>query len=101
MARVAVQLAFVWAEYTIDMVGKTADHLQQPGFTGGAKIGYPGFDHMPGTVKFMALRQIGPAPFRLLDGEICIEITIRLLGRGDKLDNIIRSGFQTLVWLLA
>jgi hypothetical protein len=68
--------------------------------TGGLKMGGGGLEQMPGVVKFVAQvlfldPAFGARPFvRMLriDGPGRIEITVRLLRRGKKRDQLIQLG---------
>ncbi|MNC54092.1 hypothetical protein D3C75_1035550 [compost metagenome] len=66
----------------MNMVGKAAGDIQQGAFAGGFVERHCGFEQMAGTVKLMALRQIGPAQAGLFQHVPGVEIAVLALGGG-------------------
>ena len=101
MTGITLQLVFIWTKYAVDMIGQTANHLQQASFSRGLEEGDSGFNQMTGAVKFMTLRKIAPAFFGCFYRKVSIEIAVFALGGGDQFDYLVGGFFQFGVRLLA
>ena len=51
-------------------------------------MGDGGLDQVPGAIQFVPVAQVGPALLRLDDGEVDVEVAVRLLGGGDQVDHL-------------
>ena len=102
LARVAVQLyqgrldlrmpgdagAPGWSEHRVDMVGKAPGYVQQLPVAGGPVIGDRGLHQVPGAVHLVASAQILPAPVRLDDLPVRVQVTVVGLRRSEQVDGL-------------
>ena len=72
MAGIAGQLALFRAKHTVDMVSHAGHDIQERALSGGFIIGHRALDQVPCRVQLMALLQVLPTMFWLLDCKICI-----------------------------
>ena len=64
-------------EPVADMIRQSDADVQQLVLTGSFVQGNARLDHVSGAIKLMAFQQVGPAVFRLLHGEVGVEVSIR------------------------
>ena len=94
MPRIAVQLALLGPQHSVDGV-HIADHgVQQLPLAGDLEVRHGGLDQVTGTVELMVVLQIGPAPFQAIDDVIGVQIAVRLLGRDHLVDRAIDGRLQ-------
>lgn len=94
MAGAAAALAFAGAEHAADQIREAARHIQQAALAGGLVVGDGGFDQVAAAVKLVSLRQILPAVFRMLNGDVGIEIAVVLLRAGNEIDRLVRQALK-------
>ena len=81
-----------------DVLGNVVRHplhdLQKGILPGGFIVGNGSLHHVTGAVQLVAFQQILVSVLRLLDGEIGVQVAIRLLGPSDDVDHRVRPLFQ-------
>lgn len=78
----------------IDVVGITAQCIQQLALASGLVVCDSTFDQMAGAVQLVPIAQIPPAHLGLGDDEMGVEITIWLLGVDDLISQLVNQCFQ-------
>ena len=81
----------------VDVIGEPAGHVEKRPLVRGAEMGDRGLEHVPGTVQFVRVLQVGPALVRFLHREPRIHVTVRLLRAGDEVDDLVQPRFELLV----
>lgn len=94
MPAVAAFLSSFSPKDRINRVGITADDIQQFRFAGCLEVRHSCLDHMPCTVEFVPMPEIRPSLVRLDNGIVRIEVTIRLLCRGDQRNHLIEKAIK-------
>src|SRR6266576_7211134 len=95
--RVTAFLARFSAKDGIDVVRITTQRIQQHALASGLEMRHRSFDEVTGTIQLMPVTQVRPALLRLDNGEIGIEIAIRLLGGDNKTNNFVNLCLQRRV----
>ena len=87
-------LDFPGADMGGDVVRHPLHDLQKGILPRGVIVGNGSLHHVTGAVQLVAFQQILVSVLRLLDGEIGVQVAIRLLGPGDDVDHRVRPLFQ-------
>ena len=101
MTGIAVQLARLGPDHTVDMVHQLQGHVHERPLAGGPVIGHGGLDHVARHIQLVVVLQIRPAPVQSVDDVIGIQVAIGLLGVGDRLDRAVRQGFKVRIGMPA
>ena len=96
---IAVYLPFFRAECPADKIRELRYNIKKLFLACGFIVRHCRFDHMAGSIQLMSFRKIGPAQSRFLDCEICIQISVRLLGPPDQIYGLVCQFFQFFISL--
>jgi hypothetical protein len=72
---------FFGTEHLADVVGEADGHVEQRAGAGCTKVGHGGLEEVAGAVHLVQV-EVGPAFVRPLEGEVRVEVAVRLLGVG-------------------
>ena len=89
MAGIAAALALARAEHAAHQIGEAARDVEQGPLAGGLEVGDGGFNEVTAALELVPLREILPAVFRMLNGDVGVQIAVRLLRAGDKRDRLV------------
>ncbi len=89
VSAVAPGVGTVVREDLVDQVGVPLDDPQQRGLAGRDGVRDGGFDQMAQTVELVRVAEVGEAAGRIDDGEVGVEIAVRLLGVGEERDDVV------------
>jgi hypothetical protein len=84
----------VWPEHGVDAVDEPPGDTEQPVVAGGAPVGDRRLDQVPGAVELVAVGEVGPAPARLRDRVVGVDIAVVALGRRHQLDQRLAARAQ-------
>lgn len=85
------------AEALADVICEANADIQQTPFADGLIKCHSGFHHMPGTVEFVTLQEVCPTVLRFLNGEIRVQVAVRLLTKTNKCNNAVDTIFKVSV----
>ena len=94
---VATLLSTSAPEHLRDVIGVAAQRVEQGALSRGIIMRHRCFDQVTGAVQLVRVAQVRELPLRLHDGEIDIQIAIRLLCRSDQCDYLIQQGIE--IWI--
>ena len=77
------------AEHRINVIGEFRGDAQKIALAGGLKVGHGRLEQVAGAIKLMLVAQVGPLFAGLLHDEITVEVTVRLLGGSDGIDDFV------------
>src|SRR5436305_438386 len=80
MSRVTAFLTWLGTEDGVDVIYIATHGIQQSTFARGLEMSHSRFNEMASTIQLMPITQVRPALLWFNNGEIGIEIPIRLLG---------------------
>ena len=87
------------AEGRVDVVGEAAGDVQQAIAAGRAVVRDGRLEQVASAVELVAVPEVDPAPARLGDGVVRVEVAVRFLGRLDDVDRLLDQRFQIGVGL--
>ena len=101
MAAVAMALARRRTKQQINVVGISAETVQELSLAGGLMMGNSSLHQVAGAVHFVPITQILPAHLRLGDRKVRVEITIRLLCTNNLVNHVIDQKFKFRIGMRA
>ena len=94
VAAVTTLLAWIRAKHRRDVINIPPHHVEKLAFTGRLKVSDCAFEHVPGAIEFVLVAEVCKAVHRLDHGKMGVQVTVRLLRRGNQINHVVGTFLQ-------